>query len=92
MSVKETIITRSVKRLSCDYYCDCCGKLIGTGVEYDDGYIPVPFGVNHIRFTITEMEKRFVYDRQFCNECAEEQINKVFTALKDIGFEEERYG
>lgn len=69
-----------------EFYCDECGKYIGTSYEYDDGWYD-ELGEFELACNINGWLR---LKKCLCDKCAHEFINKVRTVLFDIGFEVEK--
>ena len=68
--------TKTIKR-TYEYYCDDCGKLIMSSIEYDDGYVEEPkeFYLRNI-----------LLKGHFCKECGKKKISEAENYLRVKGF------
>lgn len=78
---KETI--REVKDTEHFFYCDECGKYLGSSKEYDDGWYQ----------KLGEFEEKFYVgnhwyqiEKCFCDDCRKSFIENIEVALKKLGF------
>lgn len=76
--------TRTVEECVHNFYCDGCNKYLGSSEECDDGYYN-KLGEFHLHFFIKD--SWYGVDKIFCDKCKEKFIEKVTTALTDLGFD-----
>ena len=71
---KETREQITRTRITHTFYCDMCGKEIGSSTEYEDGYYQKlgkyseKVFINHTWYTL---------EKCLCNHCAEKQDNAI---------------
>lgn len=82
MEKTKTVIT-TIERIEHKFYCDGCGKHLGTSRE-DDSRFFEKFGhyTNHIRIG----EEWYYVEKNFCDECEEKYLVELEEALKNFGF------
>ena len=78
--VKETI--KKVKQYEHSFYCDDCGKYLGTSQEYDDGWYE-EFGEFELKFHI---DGWYRINKCLCDDCRKKFIENLKVALKNLGF------
>lgn len=66
------------------FFCDSCGKSLGSVVEYPDGYYP-KFGEFKLSFRLPD--GWYKVEKNFCDKCREEFIESLRTKLINVGFE-----
>lgn len=67
-----------------EYYCDNCGKLIGTSLEYDDGWVePLGEFVQEVN-----IDGWYKLEKCLCDECARKETERIIKTLKCLGFKE----
>ncbi len=73
------------------FICDKCGKLIGKSIEYEDGYIPTPSGVNGINasFCFDHTWYKYQPGKIYCNDCIGSVKQEFLETINSIGFVEE---
>lgn len=77
--------TYTVKRR--DFYCDRCGKLIGTRCEDEYGQPGDLYaGMGHIESTNFIFNKRFELNGEFCEECRDEIDKAITNTLTECGY------
>ena len=83
----EKVIERKIERVERghDFYCDECGKYLGSSEEYDDGYYHEIGNFELKLYT----DKWLVLKKHYCNECRRKFLNKLNLILKELGFGEE---
>lgn len=79
---KAKEIIKEIKRYEHSFYCDECGKYLGTSQEYDDGWYK-SFGEFEIKFYIDEWYR---IRKHLCDECRRSFIENLKVALKNMGF------
>ena len=85
-SKTKIVRTRTIHK----YICDKCNKVIGSSMEYEDGYIPVPDGVNGISVSFCFDKQWYKYKSKiYCNDCIESAKEDFIKQIKEIGFVEE---
>ena len=83
----EKVITKIIEKekRTHKFYCDSCGKYLGSSEEYDDGYY------NEIcEFSIDIHDRElgtYAIHKNFCNECKEKFLIKFRQILIENGFE-----
>lgn len=65
-----------------EYYCDNCGKLIGTSLEYDDGWVE-PLGEFVQKVYIGSW---YELKKCLCDACARKEKEKIITTIQSLGF------
>lgn len=80
---KETRTIYQKELIEHSFYCDECGKHLGTSREYDDGWYEM-FGKLELRFNI--VNGWYHINKCFCEDCKNKFLSKIKVALKDIGF------
>ena len=83
-TTKETI---TIERYKHSFYCDECGKHLGTSEENDEAWYRV-FGDFRASFYI-DTSSRCSIKKHLCDECREKFVAKIISTLVSIGFEEE---
>ena len=83
---KVSTVTRSCTDHIHTFFCDGCGKELGSSEEYDDGYY----------YEHGEYEKHFCVDStwyrlhgHYCDDCAAKKTDDILSALKALGFVKE---
>lgn len=69
------------------FYCDECGKELGTSEEYDDGYYD-EYGSFELSFNL-EDDGWYRVKKCLCEECKEKYLANLIDTLKKYGFEKE---
>ena len=83
----ETVKTIRGDRKAHNFFCDNCGKELGSSVEYDDGYYA----------QCGEYEQKIYIDdwyeikANYCKDCAEKKTQEIISAIKAIGFVKRSY-
>ena len=67
------------------FYCDDCGKKLGTSKEYDDGYYD-EYGSLELSFYL-EDDGWYKVKKCFCEKCKEKYATNLIETLKKYGFE-----
>ena len=75
--------TLEVERCEHSFYCDECGKYIGTSEEYEDGWYD-ELGDFELSFYIDDWYR---VHKCLCSNCAKKFLSNLKNCLKDIGFE-----
>ena len=80
---KTKTVIMTIERIEHKFYCDRCGKHLGTSQEDDDRYFE-KFGsyTNSIRIG----EEWYYVKKNFCDECEEKYLTELAEVLKDFGF------
>lgn len=81
-----------VLRNKVEFYCDECGKYLGTSTEYDDGYIPIPVEVKslHERLYLDSQQIWYKFDGgELCYSCYVSKRDDLIDGLRKIGFASE---
>lgn len=79
---KETRTTYQKELIEHSFYCDECGKYLGTSKEYDDGWYK-KFGEFELRVYVNDW---YHINKCLCENCENKFVSKVRAALKDMGF------
>ena len=66
------------------FYCDICGKKLGTSEEYDDGYYD-EYGSFELSFYIKDYDW-YKVKKHFCEKCKEKYATNLIETLKKYGF------
>lgn len=82
---KTREIIKEVKQYEHSFYCDECGKHLGTSTEYDDGWYQ-DFGELEIKIYI---DGWYRIKKCLCDNCRYNFIEKLKTYLGVLGFEKE---
>ena len=69
-----------------EFYCDDCGKLLGSCVECDDGYYK-QFGEYERSAFVSR--NRMKLKKHLCDKCALAMTQKIEAALRELGFRPE---
>ena len=82
----EKVTERKIERVERghDFYCDRCGKYLGSSEEYDDGYYHKIGNFELKLYT----DKWLVLNKHYCNECRRQFLSKLNLILKELGFGE----
>lgn len=72
------------------FYCDFCGKHLGTVGEDDDGYYPI-LGDRSVK-THLPIGGWYEFRRQLCDRCWEEWLSTLRDKLRELGFRGEGNG
>lgn len=83
----ETIKTERSDRKIHTFFCDGCGKELGSSVEYDDGYYE-NYGEYEQKFYINGW---YTIRANYCEECAKKKNQEIVSALEAIGFFKEKH-
>jgi hypothetical protein len=81
---KEEIINKNNSIIIHKFYCDKCGKFLGSSEEYDDGYYENKFTYEYQFFICN---KWVVKKAILCDEHRQEFEGSLITTLKNFGFE-----
>lgn len=68
------------------FYCDMCGKHLGTTREYDDGYYAT-IGDYDLEFNVNSEWYRLHYN--LCVECRAKKRQDIIDTLLSVGFVKE---
>ena len=79
---KTKEIVREIKKYEHSFYCDECGKHLGTSIEYDDGWYQ-DFGEFEIKIYINGW---YHIKKCLCDKCRYEFVEKLKTDLYKLGF------
>ena len=88
---KTTKVSKTVVREEHSFYCDDCGKHLGTSQEYEDGYYQT-FGEFEQSFCLKHSNmwngksEWFELKKCLCDECKEKTLLRIKSALLDLGF------
>ena len=74
------------KKVAHEFFCDDCGKSIGSYVELDDGYYP-QLGLYQQKIFINDTWYKF--EATYCDSCARNKTKQLITAFWYLGFKEE---
>ena len=66
-----------------EFYCDKCGKYLGTSTEYEDGYYE-EIGEFNLQLHVSNW---YGLHKHFCDDCRKEFVNNLIKVLTDMGFE-----
>ena len=69
-----------------NFYCDSCGKYLGSSEELDDGYYDE---IGKFRLGFCVDNKWYRVNKCFCKKCKSDYLQKVINNLFDLGFERE---
>lgn len=82
---KTKEVIKEVKIYEHSFYCDECGKYLGTSQEYEDGWYK----------DIGELEMKFYIDgwytirKHLCGECRKSFISNLKVSLLNMGFKKD---
>ena len=79
---KVNSTTQMVEVVTHEFYCDGCGKHLGTSEEYDDGWYKV---IGEFQLAI-HMDGWWHLEKHLCDNCQEKFLNNLKTTLENIGF------
>lgn len=71
-----------------DFFCDECNKHLGRSEEYSDGYYK-SFG--DFNLSIRMPNGYYEVNKCLCDECKVKYVDKLATALENLGFEPSGY-
>ena len=78
--IKEII--REIKQYEHSFYCDECGKYLGTSKEYSDGWYE-KLGEFEVKIHIGEWHR---LKKCLCNKCQCDFVEKMKKDLYNLGF------
>lgn len=67
-----------------NFYCDGCGKYLGSSEELDDCYYDEPGKFN---LELCVDSKWYKLNRCFCEKCKSDYLQKIINSLYNLGFE-----
>lgn len=79
---KTREVIRSLTSIEHSFYCDECGKHIGTSTEHDDGWYQ-DFGKFEVKMYI---DGWYYLKKCLCDKCRYEFSEKLKTNLYNLGF------
>lgn len=81
---KTESVTKTVTETIHHFYCDGCGKLLGSTKEHDDGWYG-QHGFFYINWLVPENDW-FKLNKHFCEKCKQEFCDKLRNSLESFGF------
>lgn len=83
--VKTKEVVREVREYEHSFYCDECGKHLGTSKEHSDGWYE-EFGGLELKIYINGWYR---LNKCLCDECRYKFLEKFKTDLFDLGFKKD---
>ena len=81
----KTVSTKTIEVRVHSFYCDECGKYLGTSEEFDDGYF-ASFGDLLIDIYVGN---RYILKKCLCEDCTNKLREKIKLSLIELGFKED---
>ena len=69
-----------------EFYCDECGKHLGTSEEHDDGWYKE---IGNFDLKCYASQNWYVLHKHLCDTCKEKLLSKFCATLEDMGFKKE---
>lgn len=82
--INEEVVTQQITH---EFYCDKCGKLIGSSKEWDDGYYE-ELGLYNQSINVTN-DGWYKFSGHYCIDCKTAKKVEFMKLLFDFGFEKE---
>lgn len=79
---KVNCTTQTVEVVTHEFYCDDCGKHLGTSEEYDDGWYD-EIGMFQL---VIPVDGRLHLEKYLCDNCREKFLNDFKATLENMGF------
>jgi hypothetical protein len=81
---KTESVTKTVTDTIHHFYCDGCGKLLGSTHEDQYGYYA---GIGEFEIFWRVPDYGFIeFNKNFCEKCKQQFLDKLVTNLENIGF------
>lgn len=95
---KQIKTKKEVMQVIHEFYCDNCGKFLGSSAEYDDGYYEeLDSFENEINISNSRGYKKsykeggwYRYKKNLCDKCQNEFVSKLTKTLIELGYTKDR--
>lgn len=78
--------TKTIEQRYHNFYCDVCGKYLGTSAECEDGWYQTLGGFGLKWHTPAGW---YYTEKCLCDECREKYLSEVYAGLEQLGFKKE---